>query len=82
MDTVRYPQLLRQAGIEGTVVVSLAVRPDGSVDPASVQIVSATNRAFERPARDAARTARYAAGDRAGPVAVQLTVHFRLADGL
>lgn len=49
----RYPELLRQAGIQGRVVLEATVDTTGRVEPASVTIVSATNPAFVEPARQA-----------------------------
>lgn len=48
---VRYPAALRQAGVSGRVTLSYIVNGDGSVDSASVAVVSSTNPAFEAPSR-------------------------------
>lgn len=48
-----YPPVMRAVGIGGEAVLSFAVEADGRVDPASVTVVRATNRAFEPSAIDA-----------------------------
>jgi TonB family protein len=48
-----YPELLRQAGVEGRVVLEATVDTLGRVEPASVVVVSATHPAFVAPARQA-----------------------------
>ena len=47
-----YPEMLRQAGIEGTVALSFIINEQGRVDSSSIEIVSSANRAFEGPSRD------------------------------
>ncbi|HEX9632336.1 MAG TPA: energy transducer TonB [Gemmatimonadales bacterium] len=47
-----YPPLLRDAGIEGNVVFEVIIGVDGHPEPESVRVISSTNKAFERPARD------------------------------
>jgi TonB family protein len=47
-----YPPLLREAGIEGRVVVEFVVDTSGHVDPNSVEVISSTHKAFELPAVD------------------------------
>jgi len=49
----RYPEALRQAGIEGSVLVRFVVDTLGRIDPASVQILSSTHDQFTRAVRDA-----------------------------
>lgn len=48
-----YPELLRQAGVQGRVVLEAVVDTSGRVVPASVAVISATNPAFVAPARQA-----------------------------
>jgi TonB family protein len=45
-----YPSILRQARIEGRVLVQFVVGPDGAVESTSVEVLSASHRAFEAPA--------------------------------
>jgi TonB family protein len=49
----RYPERLRELGIEGTVVVRFTVDTTGRVDTKSAQIVSTTNPLFSRAVLDA-----------------------------
>lgn len=46
-----YPRMMREAGIEGQVTVQFVVRSDGSVDAGTVEVLQASHRAFEAPAR-------------------------------
>jgi len=48
-----YPELLRQAGVQGRVVLEAVVDTTGRVLPQSVSVVSATNPGFVAPARQA-----------------------------
>lgn len=48
-----YPELLRQAGIQGRVVLEAVVDTTGRVLPQSISVVSATNPGFVAPARQA-----------------------------
>jgi TonB family protein len=54
-----YPPLLREAGIEGQVVLEFVVDSAGRVDPGSIMVVSSTNKAFERPAVDVVKRSIY-----------------------
>ena len=49
---LNYPPLLRDAGIEGSVVYEVVIGTDGHPEPESLRLVSSSNKAFERPARD------------------------------
>ena len=48
-----YPELLRQAGVQGRVVLEAVVDTTGRVLPQSILLVSGTNPAFVAPARQA-----------------------------
>lgn len=50
-----YPDLLRQAGIEGQVLLEAVVDSTGRVQAASISVVLATNPGFVEPARQALR---------------------------
>jgi TonB family protein len=50
-----YPDLLRQAGIEGRVVLEAVIDSTGRVKAASISVVLATNPSFVEPARQALR---------------------------
>jgi len=51
-----YPQLLRSAGIQGRVDVEFVVDTAGHVEPRSLRVLHSTNRLFDQPALDAAKT--------------------------
>lgn len=77
----QYPLQLRQARVEGRVLLRFVVEADGRVNPASVNVVSVTHSRFEAPARQAIATCRYRPArfnDRAVRVTVMAPVDFRL----
>jgi protein TonB len=47
-----YPELLKQAGIEGSVVVRAIVDTSGRIEPNSIAIISSPNPGFDQPARN------------------------------
>ena len=49
----RYPPVLQQAGIAGSVDVQYVVDTLGRAEPPSWRVIRSTNKAFEDPARDA-----------------------------
>jgi TonB family protein len=49
---LNYPPLLRDAGIEGSVVYEVVIGIDGHPEPESLRLISSSNKAFERPARE------------------------------
>jgi protein TonB len=51
--TPEYPQLLKQAGIEGSVVLQFVIDTMGRAEPGSVKIVSSPNPGFNQPVRNA-----------------------------
>lgn len=78
---LRYPPLLRNAGIEGEVVVEFTVQTDGTVDPASVRVVESTHRGFEQQAADVLRRSLFRPATAGGePVAAtaRQAVRFRI----
>jgi len=80
----RYPDMLRQAGIEGEVVIECVIDTLGRTEPGSIRVLSSTHILFERPARDviAASVFRPARLDgRPVRVRVQLPIIFRMAHG-
>jgi periplasmic protein TonB len=48
-----YPDILRQAGVEGATLVSFVVDTTGRVDPGSLKVVHTTHELFTRAVRDA-----------------------------
>lgn len=80
----RYPEVLRQAGIEGEVLVECVLDTLGRVEPGSIRIVSSTHVLFERPAREAVAASAFRPArldGRAVRVRVQLPLNFRMARG-
>jgi len=49
----KYPPVLQQAGIAGSVDVQYVVDTTGKAEPSSFKVLRSTNKAFEDPARDA-----------------------------
>ena len=47
-----YPELLRQAGIEGTVVVQAIVDTSGRIEQNSIRIMESPNPGFDQPAKN------------------------------
>ena len=79
--TPDYPDLLRQAGIEGTVVVEVIIDTTGNAEPSSLRIVQSTNKAFEMSARDAVLKSKYRPGRVRGQavrVLVQVPISFSI----
>ena len=56
-----YPAALLDRGVGGTVQLEFVVRPDGSVDPASIKVVSSSVEALGAAARDVARRLEFTA---------------------
>lgn len=57
-----YPRLLLQAGISGTTMLRFVIQPDGSVDMASIVVVSTSNEDFANASRQAVETFRFQPG--------------------
>ncbi len=77
----RYPEMLRQAGVEGSVILSFVIDTAGRVEASSVEIIQSTNRAFEGPARDVIVRSRYRPGRVRGTpvrVLVQQSISFTI----
>jgi TonB family protein len=76
-----YPEALRDAGRQGQVMTQFVVGADGSVEPATVEIISSSDSAFDTSARDMVARCRFRAGtvnDEAVRVLTQMPVVFRL----
>jgi protein TonB len=58
----RYPEMLRQAGIEGVVMLEFVIDTTGRVETESIKVLQSTNRAFEGPAKDVIRRSIYRPG--------------------
>lgn len=77
----RYPELLRSAGIEGSAVVEVVLDTLGSVEPATVRVLSETHPMFGAEARFVILASRYRParlGGRAVRVRIRVPVSFRL----
>ncbi len=63
IEEPRYPPVLESAGITGRVVLDFIVDTLGRVRWRSVEVISSTNKAFEKPALEALVTAVFSAGN-------------------
>jgi len=59
---LQYPELLRQAGMQGRVVVEAVVDTSGRVIPSSVRIMSSTHPGFDQPAKQLVEKALFRPG--------------------
>jgi protein TonB len=78
---LEYPDLLRQAGIEGTVIVEVIIDTTGNAEAGSLRIIQSTNKAFELNAREAVLKSRYRPGRVRGQavrVLVQVPITFNI----
>jgi protein TonB len=78
---LRYPELLRQAGIQGRVVVQAVIDTTGRAEPSSIKIVRSPNPGFDEPARNWVLRAVFRPGrvhGRAVRVLVEIPIVFRL----
>jgi len=48
---LQYPDLLRQAGVQGRVLVQAIIDTSGRAEPASVKVIQSPNPGFDSPAR-------------------------------
>jgi TonB family protein len=48
---LQYPDLLRQAGIQGRVIVQAIIDTSGRAEPASVKVIQSPNPGFDQPAK-------------------------------
>ncbi|MDO8666380.1 MAG: TonB family protein, partial [Gemmatimonadales bacterium] len=62
----RYPEILRQAGIEGRVLVEVVIDTMGRAERGSIRILSSTHQLFEAPARETVANSVYRPGRIAG----------------
>ena len=76
-----YPERLRQAGIEGQVVVEIVVDTLGRAEPGSIRVVTTPHPGFVEPAKDYVRGALFRparVNGRAVRVLVRLPIAFKL----
>lgn len=48
---LQYPDLLRQAGVQGRVLIQAIIDTSGRAEPASVKVIQSPNPGFDQPAR-------------------------------
>ena len=78
---VNYPEVLRQAGIEGRVLVEAVLDTMGRAEPASLRVAESPNPLFDRDALAVVAASRYRPGrvdGRAVRVRIQVPVAFSL----
>lgn len=78
---LRYPEMLRQAGVQGQVVAEFIIDTTGHVERNSFKIVQSSHPLFDGPAREAIMSCRFRAGrisGRAVRVRVQQPVNFTI----
>jgi len=78
----RYPDILRQAGIEGRVLVEVVIDTSGHAERGSLRILSSTHQLFEGPAREVVQNSLYSPGRIQGRpvrVRVQVPINFSIA---
>lgn len=68
----RYPSLLANAGVEGTIVLHFVVDTLGRVEPASVEVIRADQRLFVESVREALSRTRFVPAEAAGRKVRQL----------
>jgi len=81
---VHYPEILKQAGIDGHVVVEAIIDTTGHAERGSIKILSSTNQLFEQPSKDVVAASVYRPGKisgRAVRVRVQVPLNFAVTKG-
>jgi TonB family protein len=76
-----YPPLLRDAGVGGSVSLRFTIMEDGSVDPASVEVLESDNPQFSQAAIEVAERMRFTTGmvnDRPVRTTVQLPITYQV----
>ncbi len=80
---LEYPNMMRRAGLEGTVVIRAIVDTTGRVEPESMKVVQSDFSAFEGPALRLLRMSRFRPGRVRGTpvrVLIQIPIQFSLVD--
>jgi TonB family protein len=78
---LEYPPALRQAGLQGRVIVQAVIDTLGRAEPASLKVIARPNTAFDQSARDYVLHAVFRPArvkGRAVRVLVKVPVHFRI----
>jgi len=81
---VHYPEILKQAGIDGHVVVEAIIDTTGHAERGSIRILSSTNQLFEQPSKDVVAASVYRPGKISGRpvrVRVQVPLNFSVTRG-
>ena len=68
----KYPDILRQAGVEGEVLVSFVVDEQGSADAASFKVIRATHELFATAVKQALPAMRFVAAELGGKKVKQM----------
>lgn len=80
---LEYPSLLRQAGVEGRVVLEFVVDPQGRVEAGTIKVIEAAHPAFATSARAAAPAMRFSparVNGRAVRVLVRVPFDFKVIE--
>ncbi len=78
-SSIKYPDLARRAGLEGTVVVQFIVQPDGT--PSDPEVVKSVSESLDKAAVEAVLKQRFKPGmqrNKAVPVRMAMPVKFQL----
>jgi protein TonB len=78
----RYPEILRQAGIEGRVLIEFVIDTLGRAERSGLRVINSAHQLFEGPAREAVMSCRFRPGriqGRAVRVRVQQPINFTIA---
>ena len=79
---LEFPELLRQAGIQGVVMIQAVVDTSGRVEPNSVKVMSSANPGFDTPAKNMVLKSLFRPArvyGHAVRVLIQLPVNFQLS---
>src|SRR5437879_5905605 len=78
---LQYPDLLRQAGVQGRVLVQAIIDTSGRAEPPSVKIIQSPNPGFDQPAKNYVLRALFRPArvhGRAARVLVNLPIDFKI----
>jgi periplasmic protein TonB len=79
-----YPDLLRQAGVQGRVIIQAIIDTTGRAEPPSVKVIQSPNPGFDQPARQAVLRALFRPArvhGRAVRVLVNIPYDFKITGG-
>jgi len=74
----KFPRMMQQANLEGNVLLQFVVEPDGRVKRRTIEIMSATHKAFEAPAKDMIQRCLFRPG-KVGATSVRVLVQMPVA---